>query len=139
MNTMFLATVVGWYMVIFGLLMLSRQELMTSVFSEIMAQKSLFFMLAFITLLVGLLLVASHNIWVMDWPVSLTVFGWCILGGALIRLFFLEFMLKAGRSFKQTNEHDHDRSFFSRLWIIPTPTRLLFPGITSEGGASSMA
>lgn len=99
MNTMFLATVVGWYMVIFGLLMLSRQELIRSIFSDIMTQKSLFFMLAFITFLIGLLLVASHNIWIMDWPVSLTVFGWCILGGALIRLFFLEFMLKAGRSF----------------------------------------
>lgn len=27
-------------------------------------------------LLVGLVVIGTHNIWVLDWPVAITVFGW---------------------------------------------------------------
>lgn len=99
MNTMFLATVVGWYMAIFGLLLLIKQEQMKSVFSDILKQRGMFFLLTFITFIIGLLLVVGHNLWVKEWPVAITIFGWFLLVGSLIRLFFMDHVMKIGQSF----------------------------------------
>ena len=99
MNSIFLATVIGWYMVIFGILMLVRHKQMRSVMADLMAQRGLFFILALMTFILGLLLVMSHNVWVTGWPVSITIFSWFVLVGGLIRLFFLDEALKIGRSF----------------------------------------
>lgn len=97
MATTFLATVVGWYMVIFGLLIIIRYEHIKSVMADIMAQRGLFFLLGIITLMLGLLMVASHNIWVMGWPVSVTIVSWLVLISGVIRL-FLPDAQKMGKS-----------------------------------------
>ena len=42
----------------------------------------------FFTLLVGMLLVANHNIWVKDWSVIVTIFGWAaVIKGILFMAF----------------------------------------------------
>lgn len=99
MTTTFLATVIGWYMVLFGLLMLTKQEQMKSVLADVVAHKGHFFILAFITFLIGLLLVVGHNIWIASWPVSITIFSWLLFIGGLGRLFFLPEATKMAGSF----------------------------------------
>jgi len=99
MDSMFLTIVIGWYMVIFGALILIRHSYVKSVMADILVQRGLFFILAIITLILGLLLVASHNIWIMGWTVIITVFGWMVLIGGLFRLFFPEEAKKLGQSF----------------------------------------
>ena len=90
MNTLFLATVLGWYMVIFGLLVLIRHEFVKAAMTDILESRGLYFMVAIMTLLLGLLIVSSHNIWMMGWPVIITVFGWLVVVGGVSRLFFSE-------------------------------------------------
>lgn len=99
MATLFLATVIGWYMVIFSLLMLCRHEHVKSVMTDIMANRGMFFILAIMTFVLGLLMVASHNIWVMGWPVIITIFSWLVLISGIIRLFFPDKAPTMGRSF----------------------------------------
>ena len=99
MITLFLATVIGWYLVITCLFSLIRSEHVKAVAEEIMAQRGLFFLMAIITLILGLLLVASHNIWVMSWPVVITLFSWMVLISGLIRLLCPESANKIARSF----------------------------------------
>ena len=98
MNTLFLATVVGWYFVIFSLFLLLRHDHVKAIMSELLAHRGLFFILALFTLIIGLLLVASHNVWVNEWPVAITIFSWFVLIGGLIRLFFPEAAIKMGHS-----------------------------------------
>ena len=98
MNSMFLATVIGWYMLAFGLLMLIRQQQMKSVLTEIIGHKGVFFIMALMTFILGLMIVVSHNSWVNDWTVSITIFGWFVLIGGLMRLFFLDEVLKMAKS-----------------------------------------
>lgn len=86
MNTMFLATVIGWYLVIVSLFTLFRYEHVKLVTAEILEQRGLFFIVAIITLILGLLMVVSHNIWVMGWPVVITIISWLVLVSGLIRL-----------------------------------------------------
>lgn len=87
MVTYFLASVMGWYLLIMGLLLLFRRDIVTSAMSDVMAQRGLLFVIAFITLIIGLMIVVSHNIWVMGWPVIITILGWLAVISGLIRLY----------------------------------------------------
>ena len=102
MNTMFLATVIGWYLVIVSLCMLLRHDTVKAAMKDLIAHRGSFFVVAIITLIIGLLLVATHNIWVMGWPVVITIFAWLVLIGGIIRLFFPDVVTGAWQSmFKQ--------------------------------------
>jgi hypothetical protein len=98
MVTLFLATVLGWYLVIFSLFLILQVERANMVMSDVMSHRGVFFLMAVITLILGLLMVASHNIWVMGWPVVITIFSWLILIGGLVRVFYTDVSIKMGRS-----------------------------------------
>ncbi len=85
--TYFLAIVLGWYLVIMGIFLISRRGVILSAMNNIMAQPGLLLIVGFITLLIGLLMVASHNVWVMGWPVIITIIGWVAVISGIIRLF----------------------------------------------------
>ncbi|AWN73887.1 hypothetical protein LEAN103870_00745 [Legionella anisa] len=87
MYTNFLASVLGWYLVIVSLLLLVRREVVVTAMKELMGQRALMLVVGTITLIIGLLMVLSHNVWVMGWPVIVTVFSWLILIGGLFRLY----------------------------------------------------
>lgn len=98
MITLFLATVIGWYLVITSLALLFRHEYIKAVIADILEHRGLFFLLTIFTLVIGLLLVVSHNIWIIGWPLIVTLFSWLVLIGALIRLFCPEVSLKMAKS-----------------------------------------
>ena len=98
MVTVFLATVIGWYLVVFGLLTLCRYEQLRGVVNDVLGHRGLLFIVAIITFILGLLMVVSHNIWVMGWPVIITVFSWLVLISGIMRLFFPEMVTKVGLS-----------------------------------------
>lgn len=97
MGTHFLAMVMGWYLVIMSLLLLFRHDHMKAVVMDVIANKSVFFLLSVISLIMGLLLVFAHSQWVMAWPVIVTVLSWVILISAIIRLFFPQLAIKLAR------------------------------------------
>lgn len=99
MITLFMATVIGWYLVIVSLFTLCQYEQVKSITAEILEQRGLFFIAAIITLILGLLMVASHNIWVMGWPVIITLISWLVLISGLLRLLCANTAKKMGQSF----------------------------------------
>lgn len=94
--TIFLARVIGWYLVIVSLWVLFRHESVKSVLTDALGQRALFFFIAILTLILGLLLVMSHNLWVMGWPVIITIIGWIILITGIVRLFVPDVSSRAG-------------------------------------------
>lgn len=99
MVTLFLANVLGWVVIIIGLFLLLRHEHIKLIMEDVIAHPGLFFVFAFITLILGLLMVTSHNIWLMHWPVIVTLFGWLVLFSALIRLICPDTAMKLGKIF----------------------------------------
>ncbi|PWY56456.1 hypothetical protein DGG96_02435 [Legionella qingyii] len=87
MGTNFLAAVLGWYLVIVSLLLLVRRDIVVTAMRELMSQRAVMLVVGIMTLIIGLLMVLSHNVWVMGWPVIVTVFAWLILIGGLFRLY----------------------------------------------------
>ncbi|WP_425170277.1 hypothetical protein [Legionella sp.] len=92
MITYFLATVLGWYLVIMGIFLISRREIVISVMNDMVTRPGILLALAFITLIFGLLMVVSHNLWVMGWPVIITIISWLVLINGIIRLFYPAFV-----------------------------------------------
>ncbi|GGI87054.1 hypothetical protein [Legionella impletisoli] len=88
--TLFLAEVIGWYFVIVSLFVLVRRRKMEAILLNIASQPSLILILGIITIILGLLMVVSHNIWVMDWPVLITLISWLVLLSGLFRLLMPE-------------------------------------------------
>lgn len=98
MVTLFLANVLGWYLVIIGLFLLLRHDYVRTIMSEVITQRALFFVVAIFTIILGLLMVISHNIWVAGWPVIITLIAWLALISGLIRLFAPDLALGWGQS-----------------------------------------
>jgi uncharacterized membrane protein HdeD (DUF308 family) len=88
MSKTYLASVMGAYLVIFGLLMLIQYTHIQAVLKEVVAKKSLVFISGIISAILGLLMVFSHNVWTHNWQVVVTVMAWLVLLTGLLRLFF---------------------------------------------------
>jgi hypothetical protein len=86
MATMYLATLLGWYMLVFGCLLLFRDEHLKAVRADVIAHRGVYFLFGIINFVLGLLMVVSHNIWVMEWSVGVTIVAWLVLITGLIRL-----------------------------------------------------
>lgn len=84
----FLAKVIGIYMLIVGIAMLKDMPLFMTHLSSLIHDSPLMFVLGFIVLILGLLMVLSHNRWKKKWPVIVTIISWIVLiKGAAILLF----------------------------------------------------
>ncbi len=96
-STIFLAKVIGWYFVILGLFLIARKQTMKAAIADLVPDSGLMVIIATITLLLGLLLVISHNVWVMGWPVIVTIIAWLVLISGLLRLFAPEVSVRLGQ------------------------------------------
>lgn len=90
--SIFLAKIIGLYLIITGIFTFVRYNLLEKIITDISNQRGSLFFMAILTLIMGLLLVVSHNIWVSDWRIIITLIGWLTLIGGLVRLFFLDEM-----------------------------------------------
>ncbi len=115
MDTLFLATVIGWYFVITSLFILVRHDYVISIAKDLMKQPGLLMVVAIFTLILGLLMVTNHNIWVMGWPVVVTIISWMVLISGVIRLFFAEAAIKFGQFFIEQPINMRASAVFSLL------------------------
>lgn len=99
MITMFLANLIGWYFIIMGLLMLLKSEYIQAAVTDILAQPGLYFVVAAWTLVLGLMMVITHNLWVSGWALIITLIAWITLISALLRLFAPELAQDMAKSF----------------------------------------
>lgn len=99
MDSLYLGAVIGWYLVIVSLFLIFRRDVVSGAMSEIMSHKGLFLILAIITLILGLIMVVGHNIWVLGWPLLVTLFSWLVLIVGLLRLWLPDVAIKMGHGF----------------------------------------
>ena len=87
-TSIFLARVIGIVGAISAIaVMLNYKK--SLVFDEEAAKSGLLIYLSgFFLLILGALLVISHSVWVSDWRVVITIFGWIVLLKGVGRIFF---------------------------------------------------
>jgi ABC-type amino acid transport system permease subunit len=88
--SIFLAKVLGLYLVIVPSAVLLNRKQLPRLIEEFSTNLALSILSGFIALVLGLLLVVSHNVWSADWRIIITILGWLSLAKGGLRLFFPE-------------------------------------------------
>jgi hypothetical protein len=93
MNTSkYIARLMGPVMLVIGLGMaaglLMEGAAYTSLLKEFIASRALIFITGILALTAGLAIVNTHNLWVRDWRVMVTILGWLlVLRGVMLLIF----------------------------------------------------
>jgi glucan phosphoethanolaminetransferase (alkaline phosphatase superfamily) len=64
-------------------------------FQEIIKDTPLMLVTGFFTLILGVLMVVSHNIWQWNWRVLITIIGWIILLNGVSTIFYPQYIDQA--------------------------------------------
>ncbi len=100
--SLLLGKVVGIYLLVMGISLLIRKETWMHVVKKYTKNSALMMAVATAELIVGLLIVLTHNIWVNDWVVVVTVIGWLMfIEGVVYLLLPVETMKKLVKSFNK--------------------------------------
>lgn len=86
--SLFLAKVMGCYFLIAGLAYLTQRRVFAQMTKEMSEHFYLNYILSFLITILGLIIVFSHNLWVADWRVLVTIIGWITLLKGIYWIFF---------------------------------------------------
>ena len=88
-----LAVLMGSTLVIVGLTVFNKSYF-NAVMTDLVNSKGLLWLTGLITFVMGVVIVALHNVWSADWRVLVTLLGWLtVIKGAVIMLFPSSMML----------------------------------------------
>ena len=89
MNTSrFIARLVGPLFLVMGLGMVIEGDLVRALSQEFLSNISLIYLAGMLTLVAGLAIINTHNVWEANWRVIVTILGWLAVIGGVIRLLF---------------------------------------------------
>lgn len=89
-HSMFLALLIGWYLLLTNLGMLINQAHYKKVCNEFMGNSLMMLTWGCLAIIFGLLIVIRHNVWESDWRILVTLIGWLVLLQGAFRLLFPE-------------------------------------------------
>ena len=78
-TSLFLAKAIGVCFVIFGLSLIIAKSTYQQIIKDLIDHPASIMLAGTINLVIGILIVVTHNVWVADWTVLITVIGWLIL------------------------------------------------------------
>lgn len=119
----YLAFVIGSFLLLANLAMLMNRPYYKRCVAEAESSPTITYTLGVIGVIIGLLVVACHNIWIREWPVLITICGWVFLLQGASRLLFPE---QTNRTYKQF----HGRTGY---WMIVTIFMLIGIYLIWEG------
>jgi hypothetical protein len=85
-TSILLAKLMGPMLLVLGLFVAFNPAQMRRIGREFLDSDALIFLSGVITLPVGLAIVVTHNVWVADWPVVITLFGWIAIAAGIARI-----------------------------------------------------
>lgn len=92
--SIFLAKVMGIYFIIVSLAFLLNKKKLIEAIPELMENYALRLVLYIFTLILGILLIVSHNIWELNWTVVITIIAWLVFIKGALNLLFPHFLNK---------------------------------------------
>jgi uncharacterized protein YjeT (DUF2065 family) len=85
-TSLFLAKLIGPIFVIVGIGLLLNGDRYRAVVDEVMSSHTLLYIFGAIALTGGLAILLTHNVWVWDWPVIITIVGWLMIVRGSLRI-----------------------------------------------------
>lgn len=84
----FLGRALGIYLLIVSLSMLFNYRVFFNTFQQWSEQPATITLTAFISIIIGILMILVHNIWALDWRIVITLLAWLTLIKGIVRLNF---------------------------------------------------
>jgi len=100
-TSLFLARLIGPTLLVIAAAVLINQENMRDMVADFLKHRGLIFLAGVLTLLGGLAIVLTHNVWVAGWPVIITIFGWLAVIGGIFRIVFPDSVKSIGETMLQ--------------------------------------
>ena len=87
-TSILIARLLGPVLAVAGLTGLINPKAVQEMGQEFLASRALIFITGVLTLVAGLAIVNTHNLWTAGWPVIITIFGWLAVLGGVVRVAF---------------------------------------------------
>jgi len=97
--SIFLARLLGPLFLILGIALPLKAKMYQSLVRDFIGSPVLIYLAGFLGLLSGLALILTHNLWVADWRLIITLIGWLSLLRALLTIFKPQWMVATGEKF----------------------------------------
>lgn len=110
-TTIFLAQFWGWLLVILCLTFLLRRKVLVEELLRLIGDRGFTLVSGYLALIIGLATVILHNVWVADWRVVITIFGWLSLLKGIVRIGFPEITRKFAPTFR-------DKPFLTQVLLV---------------------
>ncbi|MFC3907505.1 hypothetical protein ACFORL_00245 [Legionella dresdenensis] len=95
----FLSKVLGIYFIIVSVAMYVDMQQFTGYVQRLIHDPTLMFVTGFFTLILGILMVVSHNIWQWNWRLLITIIAWIVLLKGIGIIFLPHFIDTVSLSF----------------------------------------
>jgi hypothetical protein len=113
-TSIFLAKLIGPLALALGFGVLFNRDALRAVLDEFIRNRAILFLAGLITFPAGLAIVLTHNVWVADWPVIITIAGWLTAFSGAIRILAPEGAIRYGR---RAYERPNGPLFSAAIWI----------------------
>jgi uncharacterized membrane protein len=95
-SSAFLARLLGPLFIVLGVGMLANQVIYQGMIDEFVHSSALVYLSGLLSLLGGLAIVNVHSSWTSDWKVIITLLGWLLLIGGIVRIVLPQFAATIG-------------------------------------------
>jgi uncharacterized membrane protein len=112
-NSLFLAKLIGPLFLAVGIGIFVNGSVYRLLADEFLRSRALIYLSGLITMTAGLAIVLTHNVWVANWPVLITILGWLALIGGAFRIIAPQGTERIGR---RMLKHKHGFTFAGIAW-----------------------
>ncbi len=95
-TSIFIAKLLGPIFMLVGLALPPKVQMFRTILQEFIQSAALLYLAGFFGLLGGLALILTHNVWVLDWRLIITLIGWITVVRAMITILQPEWIVMAG-------------------------------------------
>ena len=96
-TSIFLARLIGPVMALVGISLLMNETAFRKMAMEFLRSPALIFLSGMILMPAGLAVVLNHNVWVLNWPLIITLLGWIAVISGALRVFAPDRALTIGK------------------------------------------
>jgi hypothetical protein len=114
-NSIFLARLIGPVALAVGIAVFLHMAGFRSMADEVMRSRALVFISGILSMVAGLAIVLTHNVWVANWPILITIIGWIGIISGAFRIICPGKIEEIGR---KAIQHKHGFTIGGGVWVV---------------------
>ena len=100
-TSILIAKLIGPIVLVAAIVMLARPKDLQEMARGFMDDRALIYISGVLTMLAGLAIVNNHNVWIANWPVMITIFGWAAVIDGAVRMALPQLVISVGSTMLQ--------------------------------------